>query len=128
MSIELRMLAWSTALAFLQMCSTAGLLTLTYGLKVSLGNRADLPAPEGALGRSIRAHRNMMESLAVFTAAVLLAHLAGRENSLTAIGSQLFFWSRVAYTAIYLAGVPYLRTGIWTVAVTGILLVLIPLF
>ena len=128
MSIELTMLAWSTALAFVQMCSTAGYLTLTYGIPVSLGNRADLPAPGGALGRSVRAHRNMIESLAVFTAAVLVVRVAGRENSLTALGSQLFFWSRLAYTAIYLAGIPYLRTIVWTIAITGILLVLVPLF
>ena len=128
MSIELTMLAWSTALAFVQMCSTAGFLTLTYGIPVSLGNRADMPPPDGALGRSIRAHRNMIESLAVFAAAVLVAHVAGRENGLTSIGSQLFFWSRLAYTAVYLAGIPYLRTVVWTVAVTGILLVFVPLF
>ena len=70
----------------------------------------------------------MIESLAVFAAVVLIVHASGRENTMTALGSQLFFWSRLAYTAVYLAGIPYLRTIVWTVAITGILLVLVPLF
>jgi uncharacterized MAPEG superfamily protein len=64
MNLVLTMLAWSTALAFVQMCSTAGFITLKLGLPVSLGNRGDLAPPDGALGRSLRAHRNMVESLA----------------------------------------------------------------
>ena len=128
MNVELTMLAWSTALAFVQMCSTAGFLTLTLGIPVSLGNRADFAAPEGALGRSVRAHRNMVESLVVFAAASLVAHAAGREGTLTALGAQFFFWSRLAYWPVYLAGVPYLRTIVWTVAVAGVALVLIALF
>ena len=128
MTTAMTMLGWSAALAFVQMCSTAGFLTLTYGIPTSLGNREGLTPPEGALGRSVRAHRNMVESLVVFAAAVLTAHAAGRETELTALGAQLFFWSRLAYWPTYLAGIPYLRTIIWTVAITGILLVLIPLF
>ena len=128
MTTELTLLTWSAALAFVQMCSTAGFITLKLGMPVSLGNRAEVGMPEGALGRSIRAHRNMVESLAVFAAAILVAHAAGHENGLTALGAQLFFWSRVAYWPLYVVGVPYLRTGACTVAVTGIALVLIPLF
>jgi len=128
MSIGLTMLAWSTALGLLQMVSTAGLLTLEYGIPISLGNREGLAPPEGLLGRSVRAHRNMVESLVIFTSAVLVVDVAGRSNGLTGLGAQLFFWSRLAYWPTYLAGIPYLRTVIWTAAVAGILLVLVSLF
>lgn len=128
MTTELTLLTWSATLAFVQMCSTAGFITLKAGLPVSLGNRADFAMPVGALGRSIRAHRNMVESLAVFAAAVLVVQLAGKAGTLTALGAQLFFWGRVVYWPLYLAGVAYVRTVAWTVAVTGIALVLLPLF
>lgn len=128
MTTELSLLTWSTALAFVQMCSTAGFLTLKYGIATSLGNREGLAPPEGALGRSVRAHRNMVESLVVFAAAVLVTHDSSRETAITALGGQLFFWSRLVYWPVYLVGIPYLRTIVWTVAVTGIALVLVPLF
>jgi uncharacterized MAPEG superfamily protein len=124
MTTELTLLTWSTALAFMQMCSTAGFLTLTYGIPVSLGNRMELPPHKGALLRSTRALQNMVESLVIFAAAILLAHAAGREDGLTTLGAQIFFWCRLAYWPTYLAGIPYLRTIIWTGAITGIALVL----
>ena len=128
MSTELTLLAWSAALAFVQMCSTAGFITLSQGFGVSLGNRAGFAPAEGALTRAIRAHRNMVESFVVFAAVVLVAHAAGRENWLTTLGAELFLFGRLAYVALYIAGVAYLRTVAWTVAVTGILLVLLRLF
>jgi uncharacterized MAPEG superfamily protein len=35
----------------------------------------------------------------------------------------LFFWARVAYTAIYIAGVQWVRTAVWSVSVIGLLLI-----
>lgn len=128
MTTELTLLTWSTALAFVQMGSTAGFITLKAGVSVSLGNRADFGMPEGALGRAVRAHRNMVESLAIFAAAVLIASIAGRNNALTTLGAQLFFWGRLAYFPLYVAGIAYVRTLAWTVAVVGIALMLVPLF
>ncbi len=128
MTTELTLLAWSTVLAFVQMNSTAGFITFTYGIPVALGNRAELPAHTGALLRSTRALQNMLESFVIFAAAVLIVHAAGREDWLTALGAQIFFWCRLAYWPTYLIGVPYLRTMIWTGAIVGIALVLVRLF
>lgn len=124
MTTDLTLLGWSAVLAFVQMCTTAGFITLTYGIPAALGNRAELPAHTGALLRSTRALQNMVESLVIFAAAVLAVHAAGREDGLTALGAELFFWSRLAYLPIYIIGVPYLRTIVWTIAITGIALVL----
>ena len=128
MTAGLTWLGWTAALAFVQMCATAGLLTATQGLGVALGNRAGFAPPEGVLARAMRAHRNMVESFAVFAAAMLTVHIAGRENALSTLGGALFFFGRLAYLAIYVAGIPYARTVAWSVAVAGILLVLLPLF
>jgi uncharacterized MAPEG superfamily protein len=57
----------------------------------------------------------------------LTAHVAGRANAMTALGAQLFFWARLAYAAIYLAGIPWLRTAAWTVSVIGLILIFLQL-
>jgi uncharacterized MAPEG superfamily protein len=70
---------------------------------------------------------NMLQNLVLFAALVLTAHVAGRANAMTALGAQLFFWARLAYAAIYLAGIPWLRTGAWTVSVIGLILIFLQL-
>jgi uncharacterized MAPEG superfamily protein len=37
-------------------------------------------------------------------------------------GANLFFWARVIFWPVYLAGVPYLRTIVWTVGIVGLLM------
>jgi uncharacterized MAPEG superfamily protein len=89
-----------------------------------VGNRENLPVFEGWAGRAQRAHVNMLESLTIFAALVLLAHVAGKSNATTALGAQLFFWSRLAYAPVYVIGIPWLRTGVWGVSFAGLLQIL----
>jgi uncharacterized MAPEG superfamily protein len=89
-----------------------------------IGNRENLPAIEGWAGRAQRAHRNMLESLVIFAALVLVAQLAGKTNGVTAFGAKLFFWSRLAYAPVYVIGIPWLRTGLWGVSFAGLLQIL----
>jgi uncharacterized MAPEG superfamily protein len=42
-------------------------------------------------------------------------------------GSQLYFYARVLYLPIYAAGIPVIRTVVWSVAALGIVLVLLDL-
>jgi uncharacterized MAPEG superfamily protein len=42
---------------------------------------------------------------------------------MTLLGAQLFFWARLVYAFVYLAGIPWLRTGVWTVSVIGLILI-----
>jgi uncharacterized MAPEG superfamily protein len=77
----------------------------------------------GWAGRAQRAHRNMLENLVLFAALVLIAVLAGKTNSTTLLGAQLFFWARLVYAVVYIAGIPWLRTAVWTVSVIGLLLI-----
>jgi uncharacterized MAPEG superfamily protein len=85
------------------------------------GNREELPAVTGWAGRARRAHSNMLENLLVFAIVVIVAHVAGRANATTALGAALFFWARLAYAILYVAGIPWLRTAAWAVALAGIL-------
>jgi uncharacterized MAPEG superfamily protein len=128
MSIDLQMLVWSAALALVQMLIAVLGATTQVGLPALAGNRDSLPPTTGWADRARRAHLNMLESLAVFAIVVLVAHAAGLANERTALGAQLFFWGRLAYALVYLAGIPWLRTAVWGVSVAGIVLVMSCLF
>ena len=73
--------------------------------------------------RADRTYLNAVESFAPFAALVIVAHLAGKANEMTALWSMAFFWLRVAHALVYLLGVPYIRTIVFTagfVCVAGI--------
>ena len=97
--------------------------TLQVGLPTLAGNREGLAPCSGWAGRAARAHHNMLESLVLFAALVLVAVAAGKTNATTLLGAQIFFWARVAYAAAYLAGIPWLRTGVWFVSIIGLALI-----
>ena len=128
MTFELQMLVWSAALALVQMLIAAMGAQGQVGLPVLAGNREDLPTITGWAGRARRAHANMLESLVVFAIVVLVAHVVGKDNAMTALGAALFFWARLSYALIYVAGVPWLRTAAWVVALAGIVLIFVQLF
>lgn len=128
MTPDLQMLVWSAALFLVQMAVAAIGTQGQVGLPALAGNRDDLPPITGWAGRARRAHANMLENLAVFAIVVLVAHVAGKANATTALGAALFFWARLAYAVIYVAGVPWLRTATWAVSVAGIVLIFTQLF
>lgn len=64
--------------------------------------------------RANRAHVNAVEAFAPFAALVLVAHAGGKESAMTAFWAMGFFWLRLAHAVVYLAGVPFLRTPIFT--------------
>jgi uncharacterized MAPEG superfamily protein len=123
MSLELKLLACSVALAFIQMVVALFGAMLQVGLPALAGNRENLPEITGWAGRAMRAHRNMLENLLLFAALVLVGHAAGKLNATTALGAQLFIWARLAYAVVYVAGVPWLRTGVWAVSAIGLILI-----
>jgi uncharacterized MAPEG superfamily protein len=114
---ELYWLMWAVALTFAQMLLAVSGAALQVGLPTLVGNRANLPPFTGWVGRAQRAHHNMLESLALFAALVLVAVVAGKTNDSTVFAAQLFFWARLAYAAVYVAGIPWLRTAVWLVSV-----------
>jgi uncharacterized MAPEG superfamily protein len=127
MKPELTLLVWSVGLAFVQMLAAVSGATLQVGLPKLAGNREGLAPCSGWAGRAQRAHFNMLENLALFAALVLTAVIAGRTNSATLLGAQLFFWARLAYAVIYVAGIAWLRTAVWFVSVIGLVLIFLQL-
>ncbi len=128
MSVDLQMLVWSAALALVQVVISVIGAQSQVGLPILAGNREGMPALTGWAGRAQRAHMNLLESLVAFAIVVLVAQATNRTNEMTALGAQLFFFGRLAYALIYLAGIAWLRTAAWAVSIAGIVLVMSQLF
>jgi uncharacterized MAPEG superfamily protein len=60
--------------------------------------------------RMMAAHTNTVENLVVFASLALTAQALNIHTASTAFACALFFWCRLAYVAVYTAGVPVLRT------------------
>ncbi|MFT4570659.1 MAG: putative MAPEG superfamily protein [Hyphomicrobiaceae bacterium] len=41
--------------------------------------------------------------------------MAGVSNEATLFGATLFFWARIVHGAVYIAGIPYIRTAAFVV-------------
>ena len=127
MKPELMLLTWVVVLTFVQMLVAVTGATLQVGLPVLAGNRETLPPITGWAGRAQRAHRNMIENLVLFAALVLVCIVADKTNATTLLGAQIFLWARVGYAIVYIAGVPWLRTGVWFVSAIGLVMIFLQL-
>lgn len=122
---ELQLLGLSICLVTVQIVLAAQLGNRQYGLKWAASARDEPVAEPGVLlGRVRRALANLLETFPLFAAAVLAVGLAHRFNQWSLIGAHLYFWARVAYLALYAAGVPLLRSLVWNVALLGVFMVL----
>jgi len=127
MSLELTLLVWSTALAFIQMLIAVSGATLQLGLPKLAGNREALAPLAGWAGRADRAYKNMLENLLLFAVLVLAVEVTDKDDEMTGLGAQLFFWARCVYAIVYIGGVPWLRTIVWVVSVIGLVLIFLQL-
>jgi uncharacterized MAPEG superfamily protein len=127
MSLELTLLVWSVALAFVQMLVAMSGAILEFGLPDFAGNRENLPQATSWAGRAQRAHRNMLENLVLFAVLVLVTEITNKNSAMTGLGAQLFFWARVIYAVIYVIGLPWLRTGVWAISVIGLIVIFLQL-
>jgi uncharacterized MAPEG superfamily protein len=124
-SIEIQMLCWSVVLGIGQLAvATLGGL-VDQGLPYNISSR-DLPPPSitRITARLQRALGNFRESFVYFAVAVLVVTTMAKNNPTSALGAQLYFWSRVAYVPAYAAGIPVLRTLIWAASIVGLVMVL----
>ncbi len=124
MSVELKYLALTALLTAALWIPYIISQVMTNGF-LSGENYVDpTPRPVPLWGqRANRAQLNAVESFAPFAVLVLIAHVAGRETAMTAFWAMAFFWLRLAHAGVYLLGVPFIRTPVFTlgfVAVCGL--------
>lgn len=125
MTTELTILAWTLVLALVQILLTAQLRTQETGLKYNMSARdGQAPPPRPVTARLQRAQANLFETLPLFAAAVLIAHVAGLEGDLTLWGCWLYLLARIVYLPLYAFGVPMLRSLVWAVSLVGLVMVI----
>ena len=83
----------------------------TFGLKQVVS----YPAPSYSsldqwAQRLYKAQMNLVENLTPFAILVIITHLTGVSNEMTAIGARMFFWSRLAQIILHTLGVSWGRT------------------
>ena len=126
LTTDLRMLVYTGVLPFLILpVILASRARTPGGAKWGLGNRDEPMRFPGWGERAGRAHANLVENLAPFAILVLVAHLSGQANDLTALGARIFFWLRVAHAVVYIAGVTGLRTLIFIASIAAEILILV---
>lgn len=127
MTIELQMLAFSVVLGLAHLVLYAQLTNHFRGYRTwAAGARddADLPLPRVS-ARIGRAYQNYLETFPFFVAVVLAAHVTDTHSWMTAWGAQLYFWGRLVYVPAYASGIWLVRSMIWNVPITGIILILV---
>jgi uncharacterized MAPEG superfamily protein len=127
MTPDLTYLVWAAALTMAQLLIVIVGATMQVPLPVLAGNRETAIEGRGWLGRAQRAHRNILESLVLFAILVLVAHVAGKANAMTALGAAVYFWARVVYAVIYLLGITWVRSLVFGVSMVGLLMILFQL-
>ena len=129
MPIELKILALGALLLFVHIFTATRFKTAQYGRKWNVGARdEELPEPNAMTGRTMRAQANFLETFPIAIVALLGVVVAGKTSPMTALGGWLWLGARVVYLPLYAAGVPVIRTVVWTISAIGLAMVIWPLF
>jgi len=123
LTADLAYLAWSAGLCAVLWVPYVLERVLSWGLIDAVGYPDNPPEAAKWALRSQRAHLNLVENLVIFASLVLVAHVAGAANEMTALGAALFFWGRVAHAVVFIFGIPWLRTLSFVVAWVGLVLI-----
>ena len=128
MAVELKILALGSLLLFITIFVAIRFKTQQYGRQWNVGARDEaLPPPNPMSGRAIRAQANLLETFPIAIVALLGVVIAEKTSATTALGGWIWLGARTVYLPLYLAGVPVVRTIVWTVSMVGIGMVLWPL-
>ena len=115
------LLALSVALLVFHITLQGMLATRELGSQWNAGPRDEAREPAGILaGRAARASANFRETYPGFVALALALAIAGDPAGWGLVGAGLWFAARLVYVPLYLAGVPYIRSFVWLVALAGL--------
>ncbi len=125
---ELKFLGVAVVIGLVQLLWAAGAARRQQDLKWAAGPRDEVMPITGVAARLDRALKNFLETFPLFAAAVLVACLTEKLGPLTAWGSALYVIGRALYVPVYAAGIPMLRSLIWSVSLAGIFMVVAAIF
>ena len=102
---------------------TWGLLTFLHNYPQ--GFPVDKPEPPLWAERAKRANLNMVETMPAFIAVVVAAAFLNLASTGEVIGhwAMIFFYARTVYWAVYVVGIPYLRTPTYLISWAAVLMI-----
>ena len=128
MAAELKILTLGALLLFIHIFLAVRFKTAQYGRKWNISARDDALAPANPItGRLVRAQANFEETFPIAIVALLGVVIANRTSEWTALGGWIWLGARLAYLPLYWAGVPVVRTIVWTIGMAGLAMVIWPL-
>ncbi|WP_135500993.1 MAPEG family protein [Roseovarius aestuariivivens] len=96
-------------------------LMLRIGPAAYMGPRDRLPEAGVIQARLQRAATNFLENLPVFLALALVALIVdGADIALAETGAMVFVLARAVFISVYVAGVPYIRSVVFTTGLFGL--------
>ena len=126
-STEIAVLGWSVALLLLQVVLQAS-AAADLGGKYLLGPRDETRHSRNVVaGRLLRALKNLLETYPAFVALALALVVTGKAGGIGAAGAWLWLAARVVYVGLYAAGIPFLRTLVWSLSIVGLVMMLVRL-
>jgi len=124
-NFELSMLAIASVWGFVQLVAAAQAANVQYGLRWAANPRdAEMPRLNPVAGRLERNFRNYLETFPFFVVAVVIGEATGVHNALTHWGAIAYMGGRIVYAALYVSGLPLIRSLFWNIASFGMLAVL----
>ncbi|MBA3448744.1 MAG: MAPEG family protein [Pseudaminobacter sp.] len=126
-STEISILGWSVVLLLVHIVAQTLSLVKDGGLAYAMSARDEATGISSLTDRLTRGLRNFVETYGAFVGLALALAVTGKTGGMGAIGALVWFWARVAYVPIFAAGIPVLRTGVWTVSIVGLVLMFVQL-
>jgi uncharacterized MAPEG superfamily protein len=123
------LLVFSVVLLVLHIMLQGLLATRELGSQWNAGPRDEGLKPKSALaGRAERASNNFRETYPAFVGLILALAFYGDAAGWGLIGGWIWFLCRIGYIPLYLAGIPYIRSLVWTGSLLGLLLMVVGVF
>jgi uncharacterized MAPEG superfamily protein len=89
-------------------------------LQWGMGNRDTVPLVKPWVERADRAQRNHHDNLAMIAVVILVAHLTGQADGVTAIASIAVLCFRIAHGVTYIMGIPALRSMFYAASIAAL--------
>jgi uncharacterized MAPEG superfamily protein len=115
------LVAWSVGLLIVHIMLQARFSTHELGTRWNTGPRDSHRKPQGVFaGRAERASRNFRETYPAFVGLALALAVADPSSLWGRAGALIWFAARILYIPLYLAGIPYIRSGVWCISLAGL--------
>ena len=115
--------ALSVVLLMVHVLLQSSIATKELGRAWNAGPRDEDIKPKSPLaGRAKRASENFRETYPAFIVLLMGLAVGGDWGNLGFIGVLVWYLGRIVYIPLYLAGIPYVRSLVWLVAMVGLLM------